>query len=508
MAIVKVVGAPGTGKSFYLSRQIERAIEKYDPYEIVVISYTNAAVEEISSRIEKNLGVKLPYVKTLHSICYRLLGLNDDKFAEQSKYIKQFNEEYPSFAFDINNSLSEDNDENEKSDINKNNKLFTKMNIYRNRLIPVELWDYETKSFYVAWKRFLEENYLVDYAGMIENTIMRNLSIDSMKVLFVDEAQDMTALQMRLLQSWYSQCDSVVMSGDSNQAIFKFAGATPDVFMNMDYDKRVVLDKSYRLPSNILDYSNTILDKSHVKEMVKFNPRVDGGDVILDCDNDLSDNLKMNGTHMILTRCQYQAREWVNYLVENNVPFYNPYRPSELSWNPFDQEIAKAIKIYLKISATCISIDEIKQLVKFCIAGKCFSKRGTKSKIMSMPDGDTRMYYPKDLKNLGFNPDFIDMEGDLVQYFNFGKGKSVSLLKHKLKTNPFDIERKPKVIVGTIHSVKGGEADHVWIDSRLSSNIRKAILYEDAMDDEIRVAYVAVTRARESVGIIGHNDIY
>jgi superfamily I DNA/RNA helicase len=66
-----------------------------------------------------------------------------------------------------------------------------------------------------------------------------------------------------------------------------------------------------------------------------------------------------------------------------------------------------------------------------------------------------------------------------------------------------DTGKRPRFIVGTIHSVKGGEADHVWIDTELPplilSEMQKDIR---ASYDEARVAYVAVTRARKTVGLL------
>ena len=63
---------------------------------------------------------------------------------------------------------------------------------------------------------------------------------------------------------------------------------------------------------------------------------------------------------------------------------------------------------------------------------------------------------------------------------------------------------KPRIIIGTIHSVKGGEADHVWVDAELTRSICREIAMDigHAYDDEARLAYVAATRAKKTLGIL------
>ncbi len=505
--IIKVIGPPGTGKSHYLSRQVELATRKYKPNEIVVISYTNAAVEEIQTRIQSKIGVELPFVKTMHSICYKLLRLNNTKFAEQSKYIKEFNSLHPAFAFGMRSNIDI---EGESTDLG-NDKLMSDSNIMRNKLIPEERWNVETRYFYHAWHGFCQQNEIYSYTDMLEHVLMRQLYIDSMKVLFVDEAQDMTAMQMKILMLWSSNCDTVVMSGDSNQAIFKFAGASPEVFRDMKYDKKVELKKSYRLSENVLKYSNEIISNSPDRELIVFEPREKGGMVERGCTNI---DLKIKGTHMILSRCQYQVRRRVQELLYNHIPFHNPYRVTDLSWNPFKQKIAESVRAYLKflVDGSTITMEELMSIIDKCTVSKCFVGRGYKKKIQDLSKEDqseTYRFDSFDLKNLGFTEGFISGSGNVSEYIKFGSSKTDEMLEfltHSNRSAFFDI---PKVIVGTIHSVKGGESDNVWVETKLPSNIKRSMSESsESFSGEVRVAYVAVTRARSMVGIIGSNDIY
>jgi len=96
--IILVTGATGTGKTTYLLRQIQRAAKKFSPDRIGAVSFTKAAVEEMAKRVAQEAGVDRKLAKnirTVHSLCFELLGLNVDKVAE--KLVPHFNKKFPQF---------------------------------------------------------------------------------------------------------------------------------------------------------------------------------------------------------------------------------------------------------------------------------------------------------------------------------------------------------------------------------------------------------------------------
>ncbi len=111
-----------------------------------------------------------------------------------------------------------------------------------------------------------------------------------------------------------------------------------------------------------------------------------------------------------------------------------------------------------------------------------------------------------DLMGMGFSEDFTDGKIPPEKCLNI-KSKAGDMIFSILKHDPEKLFAIPNVIVGTIHSVKGGEADHVWIDCELSYPILKELKFSNhqyVWDDECRCFYVAATRARQTVGIINH----
>jgi len=339
----------------------------------------------------------------------------------------------------------------------------------------------------------------IDFNGMIEQCLDRELSPD-IKILMVDEAQDLPALQIALVEQWGRQCDTVLYAGDANQAIFRFAGSDPDNFINLKADKIIPLQQSYRLSPAVLVESIKIIKQANIKELVNFKATAEygPGQVLSVREPDLS----LPGSHMILCRCQFQVKRYVAALRKMNIPFCNQYRKEDKTWNPLELDSAESIKVYLRLlKGEELNIFEIKQMIKNCVAKLCLV-RGAKKKIEALPLTEKKTYEFFGLLGIGFLGTFLEKRAEISDYFKI-KADSRDLVYHLAANSPDKFFETPKVCVGTFHSVKGGEADHVWIDPSITVKIKKAVMDDpDAWDDECRCAYVAATRARRTVGIL------
>jgi len=495
--IYKVIGPPGTGKTAYLLRQIEKACDKYFPKDLGVVSYTVASVAEARMRVEKKLNVTfkdIPNIRTIHSHCFKLLGTKKDDVMETAKNIREFNEMYPAFAISGGGK-----NEDGQREYEGNDKVFNQMQILRSQLVPKNEWPAECVEFGKVWSMYMLNEGKVDFNGMLEECIRRELSPE-IKILMVDEAQDLPALQTALIRQWGEQCDSVLWAGDANQCVFRFAGADPNSFINLEADKVIPLTQSYRLSQAVLSKSVEIIRQANIKELVDFESTLEygKGQVI----NVQQPDLSLPGTHMILCRCNYQVKPYIAALRKQNIPFCNQYRKEDKTWNPLDLDGAKSIKIYLRmLKGEELNIYEVKQMAKNCVAKLCLA-RGSKKKIESLPLTEKKTYEFFGLLGMGFLGTFLEKQGKISDYFKV-KSESKDLVYHLAANNPDQFFETPKVCVGTYHSAKGGEADHVWLDAGITARIKKAMQKDsDAWDDECRCAYVAVTRARKTVGIM------
>jgi superfamily I DNA/RNA helicase len=133
---------------------------------------------------------------------------------------------------------------------------------------------------------------------------------------------------------------------------------------------------------------------------------------------------------------------------------------------------------------------------------------GWKKRILEMPVKKGRNISKSELEHYGFTHDFINRKGNLERFFKFtGKASGLISKVDEIEYKEY-FQEPPRVYVGTIHSVKGGESDNVYIDARLSPKIEKTLLHgRNRVNDfntELRVAYVAATRAKNKLGIMNN----
>jgi len=495
--IYKIIGPPGTGKTEYLLRQVERACDKYFPKDIGVVSHTVASVSEAKNRIKKKLDIDwkdIPNVRTIHSHCFNLLNTKKEDVMETAKNIREFNEAYPSYRLTVGLKNDEDTEP-----AGNNDQIFSQMQILRSKMVPTDQWPLECQHLGNAWFEHMGNEGKIDFNGMLEQCLDQDLS-PNIKVLMVDEAQDLPALQIALIKQWGKQCDTVLYAGDANQAIFRFAGSDPDNFINLKADKVIPLQQSYRLSPAVLHKSIEIIRQANVKELVDFKAtdKYGEGQIVSVRDPDLS----LPGSHMILCRCQFQVKRYIKALTKANLPFCNQYRKEDKTWNPLELDAAESIRIYLRfLKGEELNIYEIKQMIKNCVAKLCL-RRGVKKKIEGLPLTEKKTYEFFGLLSMGFLGSFLDKQGNISDYFRV-KTESKDLIYHLAENKPDQFFETPLICVGTFHSVKGGCSRHVWIDPSITAKIKKAIDSDpDAWDDEVRCAYVACSRAQETVGIL------
>jgi superfamily I DNA/RNA helicase len=492
----KIIGSPGCGKTTYLLNLITQAASKYDPERIGAVSLTNAAIEEMKDRVKKETGLSkesAKNIRTIHSTCFRLLELKKEQVAD--KKIKEFNEAYPKWEMPLDIEITEDEHFIEKTGqfTARQNKIrFNEIQMLRHQLVPVEQWpDLLLREMYKDWCNWMAKNNYNDFTGMLEDILLGELCPD-IDILLVDEAQDMSRLSMHLLEMWGKNTVSTVYVGDSDQAILRFAGAVPEAFINLNHTWMKVLGKSYRVPKKVYEYAMEVISQAKNREDVIYEPTEVEGNVIRCSEPDLS----LEGTHMILGRCNFHLNRWKHYLLKHGQVWHNPYRPGDLNYNPMNTKLWRAARNYVKICrGEEIENKDLRHMVKNMIAEGNIV-RGMKSKVEDITfDEKVDMF---GLISSGvFTKEFLKLEKTIEEVFML-KGQSGDMLR-KCE----DIMAKPKIILGTYHSVKGGESDHVWLDTGTSAAcLRGCAESVENFYDEVRVAFVGGTRSRKNVGLL------
>jgi DNA helicase-2/ATP-dependent DNA helicase PcrA len=172
--------------------------------------------------------------------------------------------------------------------------------------------------FAQRWEAWKHAYHLTDFTDMLETALQdMKFAPGCPSVIFVDEAQDLSRLQLELLRQWGRHADHLVLAGDDDQTIYTFAGAAPEVLLEHKIPEsfRHVLAQSYLVPHTVHALSQASIQKVAIREPKAYLPRDAGGEVRLlhkgsykypEPIVDDAERYIANGkTVMLLTSCSY-----------------------------------------------------------------------------------------------------------------------------------------------------------------------------------------------------------
>ena len=516
MTEIRAFGPPGTGKTTYLARQIDRAVTKYGHDRVVVASFTRAAATEIASR---GIAVKEENVGTLHALCFRAHG--HPTIAETK--ISGWNASHGHYAMTPTHSTVDDI--HDTSGNMPGDPLMAQLQRLRAIMRPETQWPTEVRTFARQWRAFKTETGTKDFTDLIEHGI-RDLpwAAGMPRIGFFDEVQDFTPLELTLIRQWSGHMDSLVLAGDDDQCLYNFKGATPDAFLSppIPNDQKRILGQSYRLPRVIHRYSDRWVKRLTKREVKEFRPRDAEGSIetLRDVDyhnvtglvDRLEEAAEAGQTSMVLASCGYMLRGVIATLRERGRPFHNPFKRARGDWNPL--HVARGISAsdrllaYLRPQADTWGDDHrmwaLNDLRKWAAVmdAKIFH-RGVKTKLL-LAEGEQGLDINELLQLFTENALSAALDGDLEWFRAHVVSSRLSSLAFPLavlkKHGGQGLRTRPLITLGTIHSVKGGEADNVFIFPDLS--VAGALEWQasgERMDAVIRQFYVAMTRAKESL---------
>ncbi len=222
---LQIIAGPGAGKTRVLVSRIAFLIKSgYDPNRMAVITYTNSARDELLQRIDKELGLRARglFVGTIHQLC---LGLVLD--ASESLGIKgRVRVVDEADARRMFTALIA------RSGWTDTRISFDELSLERERWNGKAQPPWSDADNNEVWKMF---DTMMRRLGLVSFTSLQMWALESLKTvckpvlqhILVDEYQDTTGLQVRLLEAMSSLGTTVTVVGDPEQSIFRFAGADP-----------------------------------------------------------------------------------------------------------------------------------------------------------------------------------------------------------------------------------------------------------------------------------------
>ena len=403
-----------------------------------------------------------------------------------------------------------------------------------------------------AWDMYKETNDLFDFTDLIEEVVEMNVDIlkraklgdteidddikylDSVrndpealrkkkamrgrhgfidtKVLFVDEFQDVTALQHAWYQCQKLVCDEVYVAGDDDQTIYGFSGANAE-FLLHEEGSTTILSDTYRVPRDIWKACQKCIGQVEEREQKNVEPvSKDGSFETLYSPNKVQIASVIEQTLdttdeeiMILFRTNNQVNAISRVLNQLGIPYNN--MSTFVTWTNHLEKMSHALGKLNRGGK--ITPDELKMMLDNAVSSKV---TGNKKEHKETIFGQTGVEEVSDMFRLRGQSSFVRWyvnnalnkeTNDNYNYF-----KLVALENNVLKENTnYDPSR---INIGTIHSSKGKEAGTVIVGTDTSKGVMESQKDEcidpststEISDDERRVMYVGMSRSSRRLVLI------
>lgn len=461
-----IYGPPGTGKSTYLMSVMEKELSLGIPKnKIAFVTFTQQGAEVgMKYAIHKFGGdpSQYPYFRTLHSLAFRELGMRREEIMTKKHY-KDFSLKMGMhfLGFYTEEGVHGDDKYLFFDQLVRNNpKEGLK---YKDELNP-----YIVNFVSTNYRKYKKVNSIVDFTDLLEAFIAQNIALD-IDVAIIDEAQDLTTLQWRMVNIATRNAKRIYIAGDDDQAIFSWAGADIDYFLNLSSDlPPIYLNHSWRLPDSVLEVAEKVVNQIETRVNKQYTSRGVSGYVFFV--NSIEEVfMESNKSYLFLVRNSKYISIVRKFLERRGIPYtLNGEALLKLS-------DIKTIRQWEELRNSSTELPEFLTPI-----GKNLNKNANIAdpwyNAFDWPE-ETIDYY------ISFLQGMAEKTWDSIEEY---------VRKHSGKNT--------KIRVSTIHRAKGTEADNVVVMLDITTRTHKE--YMRNSDNENRVLYVGVTRAREKLILV------
>ena len=486
-----VLGPPGTGKTTELLRLVEEELGRgLAPDRIGFVTFTRRGAEEAVSRACEKFQLDrkaLPYFSTLHSLCFRQLGLKRGDVLE-GKRLQDFSRHA---GVQITGKWSEDGT---LTGYGLGDRILFMENLARVRGTDLraaydrdddELPWSEVDRVVRAMTQYKAATGLMDFTDMLSEFVRSGITVP-LEVLVVDEAQDLSYLQWRVVLRLAENARRLIIAGDDDQAIYRWAGADADHLIDMEGDVRV-LGQSWRVPSAIQELSASVISQVKHRREKLWRPKqgvvgsvartTQFGEV--DCGS---------GEVLILTRNAYIIREQVEPELRRQGIVYELHGHSSIK--PSVLDVIKDWEALRK--GEPVNVAAVRKVYEQMSSGTGY-KRGFK-------------LLPGRNEEESVTLDELETNGGLLTRAIWHEAldrlppdELAYIIAARKRGEKLSV--RPRVRLSTIHGSKGGEAEHVVLFKEMARRTHDEMV-RGGEEDEARVWYVGVTRAKERLTVV------
>jgi superfamily I DNA/RNA helicase len=537
----KIFGAPGTGKTYNLIERLQNHLNKNCPFDqTLTLSFTRVAAREIRARIaNQNQFTEKQLIQNVRTIdSYLMNRIREDKeICYTRDFIKAFyNVEKESSILD-----------------HKKYTFYTAMNILKMGRITIgdgienilKYYDnlkspQTSRTFLIqlveSYDNYKKNHLKMDWEDVKYKGLNPKIIFPNNIVLMIDEAQDCNRLEWLVINKLIAVSKHVYVAGDDDQAIYRFKGGEVETFLELPVTTTTVLDESPRLNEKIYNLAQDIIHyipkerrqekfykptninhhnmpmfgvtksfrNKETLERNYLNMNITDPDVRIHWLflSRVNSNLDMRYSQEIFSWSQILAKNFFTWeqLEESNGHSTGLERATTPNIPP-EQTIG--IETWMKLQkGDKISGLDVKDFYRVLPAS--FIRERKKTALLK-PDSiilKTGQYNYDDLKaKFYFDANINAPWSEILNLKPRNKDHYTNYIKYLETVVENGRHKKSKnILMSTIHGAKGLEAANVvlntdWTKKSYMSYCKGGVW----KDDEIRIFYVAVTRAKHNI---------
>jgi DNA helicase-2/ATP-dependent DNA helicase PcrA len=505
---VCVIAGAGTGKTRAITHRIAyaAAIGTMDPQKVLALTFTAKAAGEMRARL-RTLGVPTVAARTIHSAALKQLlyfwpsvfgGRTPDLITTKTGFLTEainragLSESVRATNRDLMRDIASEIEWAKVSQVAPSDYIDEISKRMQKPRVPAE----QMVQIYTAYESVKKQELAIDFEDVLllcaamleEEREVRERVQDQYRYFTIDEYQDISPVQQRLINAWLGKRNDICVVGDPAQTIYSFAGATPiflNTFTQRFPDAEVIrLSTGYRSTPEITFAANALLRHGAMgQELVAQNehgtqPSVVGySDEAAEVDGVLAEisTLLNSGTAphevAILARTNSQLKSVERAMQKVNLPYQ--VRSTERFFDrkevrDFLSQVRKASVIPAEGQGW---IDELRSLAQPYLTGEEIDGIAALLHLARELDSDEN-FSPKTLRG------YLREVEDRVQ-----------------QNNP---PTMPVVTLATLHAAKGLEWERVFLIGASEGQLPVA---DASIDEERRLFYVGITRAKADLHI-------
>ena len=350
-----ILAGAGSGKTRVLTHRIAYLIGErgVNPWNILAITFTNKAAEEMRQRVDNlvGFGAESVWVSTFHSACVRILRRFIDRLGYENHFTIYDTDDQKTLIKEVCRKVDVD------TKVFKERSLLSAISSAKNEMILPDEFELNAggdfakmkiAKVYREYEAQMRANNALDFDDLLVKTVqllqtqpdVLESYQERFRYIMVDEYQDTNTVQFQLVSLLAGKYKNLCVVGDDDQSIYKFRGANIRNILDFEHEfpdaKVIKLEQNYRSTGNILNAANSVIannrgrkDKSLWTEngegelirLRQFDTAFDEADFI---GEDIKGAVRQGGSYndsAVLYRTNAQSRLLEEKFIAMNIPY-------------------------------------------------------------------------------------------------------------------------------------------------------------------------------------------